>query len=132
MSLRSTSSSWPSFWGITKHADIVEISKQPDIFLNEPGMTLVRDRGEDPADQQQIRTVINMDPPEHRKYRAVARSFFSPRALRQLDSLVTDTARTLVDGLGPEGECDFIAEIASQHPLKKSPAFWAFPSRTSR
>ncbi len=28
---------WPSFWAITKHADIVEISKQPDIFLNAPG-----------------------------------------------------------------------------------------------
>ncbi len=109
---------WPSFWAVTKHADIVEISKQPDIFLNQPGMTLVRDRGENPADRQEIRTVINMDPPEHRKYRAVASPFFSPRALRQLDSLVTDTARTLVDRLGREGECDFITEVASQHPLK--------------
>ncbi len=109
---------WPSFWAITKHADIVEISKQPDIFLNEPGMTLVRDRGEDPADQQQIRTVINMDPPEHRKYRAVASPFFSPRSLKRLDTLVAETARGLVDGLGREGECDFVTEIASQHPLK--------------
>ncbi len=109
---------WPSFWAITKHADIVEISKQPDIFLNEPGMTLTRDRGEPSASQQPIRTVINMDPPEHRKYRAVARAFFSPRAVQQLDSLVADTARTLVDGLGAEGECDFVTEIASQHPLK--------------
>jgi hypothetical protein len=109
---------WPSFWAITKHADIVEISKQPDIFLNEPGMTLARDRGEPSASQQPIRTVINMDPPEHRKYRAVASPFFSPRAIQQLDSLVTDTARALVDGLGAEGECDFVTEIASQHPLK--------------
>jgi cytochrome P450 len=59
-----------------------------------------------------------MDPPEHRKYRAVASPFFSPRAVQQLDSLVTDTARALVDGLGAEGECDFVTEIASQHPLK--------------
>jgi cytochrome P450 len=109
---------WPPFWAITKHADIVEISKQPDVFLNAPGMTLVRDRGGDESTQQQIKTVINMDPPEHRKYRAVASPFFSPRALRKLDSLVRDSARGLVDGLGREGECDFISEIASQHPLK--------------
>jgi cytochrome P450 len=107
---------WPGFWAVTKHADIVEVSKQPDVFLNAPGMTLVRDPSSDM--QQQIKTVINMDPPEHRKYRSVASSFFSPRALRRLDVLVADTARSLVDGLGREGECDFVAEIASQHPLK--------------
>ena len=110
---------WPSFWAITKHADIVEISKQSDVFLNAPGMTLVRKRETaSDATRQQIKTVINMDSPEHRKYRAVASPYFSPRALGQLDALVAQTARQLVDGLGREGECDFITEIASQHPLK--------------
>jgi hypothetical protein len=111
---------WPSFWAITKHADIVEISKQPDIFLNGPGMTLVRQRAGDleARSQQQIRTVINMDPPDHRKYREVASPYFRPRALRGLDSLISETATKLVDGLGPDGECDFITEVASQHPLK--------------
>ncbi|MBW2270530.1 MAG: cytochrome P450 [Deltaproteobacteria bacterium] len=112
---------WPSFWAITKHADIVEISKQPDIFLNAPGMTLVRKRDEDgeaAAQRQQIKTVINMDPPEHRKYRTVASPYFSPRAMGRLDTQVAQTARQLVDGLGREGECDFITEIASLHPLK--------------
>jgi cytochrome P450 len=112
---------WPPFWAVTKHADIVEVSKQPNIFLNGPGMTLVRNPTDPEAaaqSQQQIKTVINMDPPEHRKYRKVGTPFFTPRALGQLDSLVTETARKLVDGLDPEGECDFIADIASQHPLK--------------
>ncbi|MFQ5417129.1 MAG: cytochrome P450 [Myxococcota bacterium] len=110
---------WPSFWAVTKHADIVEVSKQPDLFLNAPGMTLVRDRGsEEEAQQQQIRTVINMDPPEHRKYRKIGIPFFTPRAVGRLDPLVRETARKLVDALGPEGECDFVQEIASLHPLK--------------
>ncbi len=109
---------WPSFWAITKHADILEISKQPDIFLNAPGMTLVRERPGQEGTQQQIKTVINMDPPEHREYRKVASPYFTPRAMRQVDSLVKETARRLVDGLGPEGECDFITVVASMHPLK--------------
>jgi hypothetical protein len=107
---------WPPFWAITKHADIVEISKQPDAFLNAPGMTLVRDRGGSAEQEQQIKTIINMDPPEHRKYRAVASPFFTPRAVRQLDSLVQETARKLVDAMGEQGECDFITEVASLHP----------------
>jgi cytochrome P450 len=108
---------WPDFWALSKHEHIVEVSKQPDLFLNAPGMTFVRsevDDGEPPP----IRTIINMDPPEHREFRKVASPYFTPRAVNALDDLVKTTARKLVDGLGEEGECDFIAEVASLHPLK--------------
>ncbi len=108
---------WPDFWAITKHQHIVEVSKQPNVFLNAPGMTFVPTRDdEDPATQ--INTIINMDPPEHRAYRRIASPFFTPRAIAALDDLVVSTARKLIDDLGEEGECDFITEIASIHPLK--------------
>ena len=109
---------WPAFWAVTKHADIVEVSKQPDAFLNAPGMTMVRETGRSGEANQQIRTIINMDPPDHRKYRAVASPFFTPRSIKALDPMVREIARKLVDGLGAEGECDFITDVASLHPLK--------------
>lgn len=110
---------WPAFRAVTRHADIVEISKRPELFLNGPGMTYVRNvRDEGDGKPPQMKTIINMDPPEHQRYRKIASPFFTPRALTQLDELVAFTARELVDGLGPEGECDFIADIAAQHPLK--------------
>ena len=119
---------WPSFWAVTKHADIVEISKQPELFLNAPGMVLSREvPGRDPQ-QMQIRTIINMDPPDHRAYRAVASPYFTPRALKSLDPLVQDTARQLVDSLGDEGECDFITDVASLHPLKVIARILGVPS----
>ena len=108
---------WPDFWALTKHEHIVEVSKQPDIFLNAPGMTFVPTPPED-AEEPPIRTIINMDPPEHREFRKVASPYFTPRAVEALDGLIKDTARKLVDDLGEAGECDFIAEIASLHPLK--------------
>jgi hypothetical protein len=110
---------WQPFWAVVKHADVIEISKQPELFLNGPGMTLIRKRDE--ANQgsfMQMRTIINMDQPDHRKYRKVASPWFTPRALGRLDPLVAATARELVDSLGREGECDFIQTIASIHPLK--------------
>jgi cytochrome P450 len=81
-------------------------------------MTMVRDLGRNEDVAQKIKTVINMDPPEHRKYREVASPFFTPRAIKALGPLVKDTARKIVDGLGSEGECDFITDVASIHPLK--------------
>ncbi len=109
---------WPAFWAITGHKEIVEISRQPDLYLNGPGMTYVRNTMERDGNPPQMKTIINMDPPEHRKHRKIASPFFTPRALSQLDGLVAQTARDLVDGLGSEGECDFINAIAAQHPLK--------------
>ncbi len=72
---------WPAFWAITKHSDIREISKQPAIFINGEGMTIVADRVAEERGAMAFETIINMDPPKHRRYRAVASPFFTPRAL---------------------------------------------------
>jgi hypothetical protein len=110
---------WQPFWAITKHADVIEVSKQPERFLNRPGMTIIRKRDEAAQGSfMQMRTIINMDQPDHRKYRKVASPWFTPRALGRLDPLVKATARELVDSLGREGECDFVQAVASLHPLK--------------
>jgi cytochrome P450 len=110
---------WQPFWAITKHADVIEVSKQPERFLNGPGMTILRQRdANNQGSFMQMRTIINMDQPDHRKYRKVASPWFTPRALGRLDALVAGTARELVDSLGREGECDFVQTIASLHPLK--------------
>jgi hypothetical protein len=110
---------WQPYWAITKHADVIEVSKQPERFVNGPGMTIIRKRDEAAQGSfMQMRTIINMDQPDHRKYRKVASPWFTPRALGRLDPLVAATARALVDSLGREGECDFVQAVASIHPLK--------------
>jgi cytochrome P450 len=112
---------WMPFWAIVKHADIIEISKQPEIFLNAPGMTAVREeqwRAQQAGGFMQMRTIINMDQPDHRKFRKVASPYFTPRGLKRLDEIVDVSARELVDSLGREGECDFIRDVASLHPLR--------------
>jgi len=107
---------WPAFWAITKHEHIVEVSKRPDAFLNGPGMTLIPEG--QPNEAAMINSIINMDPPEHRPYRKIASPYFTPRAIGSLDGMIEKTARDLVDSMGREGTCDFIADIASLHPLK--------------
>jgi cytochrome P450 len=112
---------WMPFWAIVKHADIIEISKQPEIFLNAPGMTAIREeqwRAQQAGGAFQMRTIINMDQPDHRKFRKVASPYFTPRGLKRLDEIVHVSARELVDSLGREGECDFIRDVASLHPLR--------------
>lgn len=114
---------YPPFWAITKHADIVEISGQPDVFSNSAGPTLLTKReiaetGNQGAVFEQMRTIIHMDPPEHRDFRKVASRFFTARNIQNLDGIVAECAREQVDKLGAEGECDFVEAIAQRHPLR--------------
>jgi cytochrome P450 len=59
------------FWAITKHADIMEIERANDVFSNSPRPVLVTRE----ADEQQaavgIKTLIHMDDPQHRDFRAI-------------------------------------------------------------
>ncbi len=112
------------FWAVTRHADICAISRQPDKFLSEPGITLMpREQPEvDPAAAfSNMRVVITMDPPEHRKVRRVASPWFTPRALARIDGAVEESARRLVDELAGEtgeGETDLAMGMAVSHPLR--------------
>jgi cytochrome P450 len=112
-----------SFWAITRHEDITDISSQPDLFSNAHGIVVLNDQqiaaqaqGDSPL--RAMRTIIEMDPPNHRIYRKIASGFFTPRGIGELDQIVTSSASTLVDALGDEGECDFIDRIAQRHPLR--------------
>jgi cytochrome P450 len=110
------------FWAITRHADITSISKQPRKFLSGPGITLApRDAdGLDVPGFNEMRVVINMDPPEHRKVRRVASPWFTPRSVQRIDDAVNRSAKQLVDALAanPERHADFATEIAVKHPLR--------------
>ncbi|MDE0115321.1 MAG: cytochrome P450 [bacterium] len=112
------------FWAITRHTDIIEVSTQPEIFSNEAdGIVVLSDQ--QVADQSEggtiignMRTIISMDPPDHRLYRKVASGFFTPRGISRLDQIVNESAKGLLDSLGDDGECDFVDIIAQRHPLR--------------
>ena len=120
---RCETDEYPPFYAITRHADITDISGKPDVFSNEDGITVLtqeqlanNDRQDSPL--AKMRTIITMDPPEHRDFRKVASGFFTPRSIHRLDDVVAECARQHVDKLGEEGECDFVEVIAERHPLR--------------
>jgi len=112
------------FWALTRHADIMEVSGKPHLFSNREGPMILSRMQRIQADRRaegpmgQMRTIIEMDPPEHRDFRRVASGFFTPRGIRRLEEIVTESARSLIDSLGEEGECDFVETVAQRHPLR--------------
>lgn len=115
------------FWAVTKHADIMEISAQPDIFSSEAGGIIALndqqiksylETGGAGTQLGDMRTIITMDPPEHRKYRKVASGYFTPKGVTDLDTIVRESAKAVFDKLDAEGTCDFIEDVAQRHPLR--------------
>ncbi|MGX9674409.1 cytochrome P450 [Mycobacterium sp. HM-7] len=111
------------FWAITKHADIMAIERDNNLFVSEPRPLLMQADAEDLLKAQAeagmgLRTLIHMDDPHHRKVRAIGADWFRPKAMRDLKVRVDELAKRYVDRMRDIGpECDFVEEIAIQFPL---------------
>jgi cytochrome P450 len=108
------------FWAITKHADVMEIERQHDLWLNEPRPIL----GPAVSDLQQrqmnmtIRTLISIDAPDHPLMRAITADWFLPKSLSRLDDRIAELAKRYVDLMVEHGgECDFMPDVAAKYPL---------------
>jgi cytochrome P450 len=104
------------FWAITKHADIMEISKQPRRFSSAQGITLRREGAPVFASEM----VVMLDPPKHAPVRKVANGRFTPRAVRERRPDIERIAVGILDDAAPPGaagELDFVDRIAAPFPL---------------
>jgi len=104
------------FWAITKHADILEISKQPLLFSSEQGITLRPAGVVFPPSEM----VVMLDPPRHGPVRRIANGRFTPRAVRgQRDDIERIATEILSEArlVGTSGELDFVERIAAPFPL---------------
>ncbi|MEO6205592.1 MAG: cytochrome P450 [Mycobacteriales bacterium] len=107
------------FWVITRHADVVEVSRQSEIFSSyERGALLhTGDQDEDQALEMTRLLMLNMDPPEHSSLRSIVQRAFTPRTIRALEARLQEFADDIVDRALAKGEGDFVKDVAAELPL---------------
>jgi cytochrome P450 len=59
---------------------------------------------------------IQLDPPEHGKWRKMLASYFSVKRMPHLEARITERVTELLDEIGPKGKCDFVTDIAMRFP----------------
>ena len=101
------------FWAITKHADIIAIGKQPQLFLNAPRLAVFT-RDLPPPEEGESRHLLNMDPPDHGRYRRVTSHWFTPRAIRAMDAKVARVTREVLDEAAKEEQGDFVRDVSAK------------------
>jgi cytochrome P450 len=105
----------PGFWALTRYADVLQVSRDPDTFHSAPTSTI----GDMPAEiAEWLGSMINMDAPKHTKLRLIVNRGFTPRQIARIEESVRVQANEIVNRVAPLGECDFVAEFAAALPLQ--------------
>ncbi len=108
------------FWAVTRHADVMDVERDNHRFLSAPRPLLANQEAEALLEEQgnTLRTLIHMDEPDHKAYRAIAAAWFQPNALRRMDDRMRELAARFVDRMAELGTaCDFVQDIAVHYPL---------------
>ncbi len=113
------------FWVVTKHADILEVERQNDLFHNGDRPTTAmpieieqRVRKMMGGSPHLVRSLVQMDNPDHSNYRRLTQSWFMPQNLRKLEARIREIARGFIDRMAAKGDtCDFARDVAFLYPL---------------
>ena len=113
------------FWVVTRHADILEVERNNELFHNgDTFTTFTTIEGGEKVKQMTggsphlIRSLVQMDNPDHMNYRRLTQSWFMPQNLRKLEPRIREIARGFVDGMAARGDkCDFASDVAFLYPL---------------
>jgi cytochrome P450 len=117
--LRVTLEDYPEFWAITKHADVMMIERNPEIFTNAPLPALAPKASVAGAADTPVKTLIQMDGNEHKAHRNIVNDWFKPANLRAMQARIDELAKDAVDRMAAlDGRCDFVNDVALHFPLQ--------------
>jgi cytochrome P450 len=103
------------FWSVTRHADIVHVSRDWETFTSSRGVSL------EELDDEQLkvrRALIDTDPPRHAELRKVAASAFFPRVLNGYETFPRGGVAHTLDSALQSSTFDFVHAVSSEIPVR--------------
>ena len=95
-------------WGITKHRDIKDISKNPIDFISGGGIR---------PDMGPLPMMIDMDAPLHHERRRLVSAGFTPVRVRAMEEHIAHVCDFILDQICESGTGDLVHDIAAPLPL---------------
>lgn len=104
------------FWAVTRHADIVTVSRDSETFLSGKGV-LFETVPEELLEASQ--SFLAMDAPRHTLIRKLVHSAFTPRQVARIESSIKNNAKGIVEELAAAGSgADFVEHCAKELPVR--------------
>ena len=112
----------PGFWNIVRHADLIEVNRNAEVFSSETGGISIADphEHEDGSKGFDLRgtQMLYTDPPKHTRYRKLVNRGFTPRMIGLLEKYLRLRTILIVDEVIERGSCDFVVDVAAELPLQ--------------
>ncbi|MGH3206531.1 MAG: cytochrome P450 [Trebonia sp.] len=108
------------YWVVTRHADIMEVSRRSELFSSWENTALIRfEEGiERDAIEMQRVILLNIDPPEHTSVRRIVSRGFTPRSVAGMRDNLRGRAESIVATALAGGTGDFVTDVACELPLQ--------------
>ncbi len=105
----------PGFWAVVRYDDVVQVSRDAATYSSFAGGSMLADSPPEFLAGMRL-MMLNMDPPQHTKLRALVNKGFTPRMVADLEGRVRGLARQIVDAVVLRGACDFVTDVAGELP----------------
>ncbi len=103
------------FWSVTRHRDIVAVSRDWETFTSSRGVSLE----ELDDDQLEHRTsLIDTDPPRHTALRKLVAPSFGPKVVNGYESFLRGIVGRALDDALALGTFDLVEHVSSQVPVR--------------
>jgi cytochrome P450 len=118
------------FWAVVGHEAVMQVERQPELFTNEPNAVLGRDVD---IERQRsagavVRSLVQMDAPDHPKYRKLTADWFKPGSLGRLQTRLDELSAQMIARMEElNGSCDFSRDVAVWYPLQVILAILGLP-----
>ena len=106
----------PGYRAVTRHADVSEVSRHPEIYCSGRGAVSILDLP--PEMVEYFAGMISTDNPRHARLRRIVSAAFNPRRIKSIEENIEQVADRVIGRAAGLGECDFATEIAAPFPLE--------------
>jgi cytochrome P450 len=104
------------YYALTRHRDVAEASRHPEIFLSGPGTVSQIDMP--PEMVEYFSGMISTDNPKHARLRRIVSNAFNPRNVRAVEDSIERIADEVIRKSMDGGSGDFINDVAAPFPLE--------------
>jgi len=104
-----------SYWALLKHADVVDVSRRPELFSAESGGVVLEDQAPEQLEQTK-NMLLMMDPPRHTELRKRVYPHFRPRQIALIEDRVRAICLEILDAGSEMGDVEFTHDLAARIP----------------
>jgi cytochrome P450 len=107
----------PGYWAVLKHADVVHVAREPQLFSASEGGVMLENLG--PAALDMMRNMLlAMDPPRHVEYRRPIAPRFKARVIARMEDQIRGICGEIMAEAAEKGDVEFVHDVTSALPSR--------------